>query len=148
LGGRGRQISDFETSLVYKVSSRTPRAIQRNPVSKKQRERERERERGKERKGKERKGKKRKEKKRKEKKRKEKKRKEKKRKEKKVATSTGAPRLGCLLATPEVWVRGLDTHLGLSGKGMGALPCLTVQSIGGTLVSCGSILPLFPWAPL
>jgi hypothetical protein len=59
LGGRGRQISEFKDSLVYRVSSRTARAIQRNPVSKKQRERERERERGKERKGKERKGKKR-----------------------------------------------------------------------------------------
>jgi hypothetical protein len=36
LGGRGRQISEFETSLVYKVSSRTARAIQRNPVLKNQ----------------------------------------------------------------------------------------------------------------
>jgi hypothetical protein len=36
LGGRGRQISEFEASLVYRVSSRTARAIQRNPVSKKQ----------------------------------------------------------------------------------------------------------------
>jgi hypothetical protein len=35
LGGRGRQISEFEGSLVYRVSSRTDRAIQRNPVSKK-----------------------------------------------------------------------------------------------------------------
>jgi hypothetical protein len=35
LGGRGRQISEFEASLVYKVSSRTARDIQRNPVSKK-----------------------------------------------------------------------------------------------------------------
>jgi hypothetical protein len=34
-GGRGRWISEFEASLVYKVSSRTARAIQRNPVSKK-----------------------------------------------------------------------------------------------------------------
>jgi hypothetical protein len=34
LGGRGRQISEFEASLVYKVSSRTARPIQRNPVSK------------------------------------------------------------------------------------------------------------------
>jgi hypothetical protein len=34
LGGRGRQISEFEASLVYKVSSRTARSIQRNPVSK------------------------------------------------------------------------------------------------------------------
>jgi hypothetical protein len=34
LGGRGRLISEFEASLVYKVSSRTARAIQRNPVSK------------------------------------------------------------------------------------------------------------------
>jgi hypothetical protein len=33
LGGRGRQIFEFEASLVYRVSSRTARAIQRNPVS-------------------------------------------------------------------------------------------------------------------
>ena len=32
---RGRQISEFEASLVYKVSCRTARATQRNPVSKK-----------------------------------------------------------------------------------------------------------------
>jgi hypothetical protein len=32
LGGRGRWISEFEVSLVYKVSSRTARATQRNPV--------------------------------------------------------------------------------------------------------------------
>jgi hypothetical protein len=36
LGGRGRRISEFEASLIYKVSSRTVRAIQRNPVSKNQ----------------------------------------------------------------------------------------------------------------
>jgi hypothetical protein len=35
MGGRGRWISEFEVSLVYRVSSRTARAIQRNPVSKK-----------------------------------------------------------------------------------------------------------------
>jgi hypothetical protein len=35
LGGRGRQISEFKASLVYRVSSRTARATQRNPVSKK-----------------------------------------------------------------------------------------------------------------
>jgi hypothetical protein len=35
LGGRNRQISEFKASLVYKVSSRTARAIQRNPVSRK-----------------------------------------------------------------------------------------------------------------
>jgi hypothetical protein len=58
LGDRGMWISEIEAILVYRVSSRTARATQRNPVSK------------------------RKEKKRKEKKRKEKKRKEKKRKEK------------------------------------------------------------------
>jgi hypothetical protein len=34
LGGRGRWISEFEASLVYKVSSRTARATQRNPVLK------------------------------------------------------------------------------------------------------------------
>jgi hypothetical protein len=33
LGGRGRRISEFEASLVYKVSFRIARAIQRNPVS-------------------------------------------------------------------------------------------------------------------
>jgi hypothetical protein len=37
-GGRGRQISEFEASLVYKVSSRTARAIQRNPVLKNQKQ--------------------------------------------------------------------------------------------------------------
>jgi hypothetical protein len=36
LGGRGRWISEFEASLVYRVSSRTARATQRNPVSKHQ----------------------------------------------------------------------------------------------------------------
>jgi hypothetical protein len=36
LGGRGRWISEFEASLVHKVSSRTARAVQRNPVWKKQ----------------------------------------------------------------------------------------------------------------
>jgi hypothetical protein len=35
LGGRGRQISELEASLVYRVSPRTARAIQRNSVSKK-----------------------------------------------------------------------------------------------------------------
>jgi hypothetical protein len=34
LGGRGRWISEFEARLVYRVSSRIARAIQRNPVSK------------------------------------------------------------------------------------------------------------------
>jgi hypothetical protein len=57
LGGRGRWISEYEASLVYRVSSMTARATQRNPVSREKK------------------------KKRKEKKRKEKKRKEKKRKE-------------------------------------------------------------------
>jgi hypothetical protein len=36
LGGRGKWVSEFEASLVYKVSSRTARAIQRNPASKNQ----------------------------------------------------------------------------------------------------------------
>jgi hypothetical protein len=35
LRGRGRRISEFEASLVYRVSARTARAIQRNPVWKK-----------------------------------------------------------------------------------------------------------------
>jgi hypothetical protein len=34
LGSRGRQISEFEASLVYRASSRTARTAQRNPVSK------------------------------------------------------------------------------------------------------------------
>jgi hypothetical protein len=34
LGGKGRQISEFKASLVYRVGSRTARATQRNPVSK------------------------------------------------------------------------------------------------------------------
>jgi hypothetical protein len=33
-GGRGRWISEFKASLVYRVSSRTARATQRNPISK------------------------------------------------------------------------------------------------------------------
>ena len=32
--GRGSQISEYEASLVYKVSARTARATQRNPDSK------------------------------------------------------------------------------------------------------------------
>jgi hypothetical protein len=35
LGGRGRGISEFEASLVYRVGSRAARVTQRNPVSKK-----------------------------------------------------------------------------------------------------------------
>jgi hypothetical protein len=35
LGGRGRRVSEFEASLVYRMSSRTARATQRNPISKK-----------------------------------------------------------------------------------------------------------------
>jgi hypothetical protein len=34
LGGRGRQISEIEASLVYRMSFRTARATQRNPVLK------------------------------------------------------------------------------------------------------------------
>jgi hypothetical protein len=36
LGGRGRRISELEASLVYRVSSRTAGATQRNPVLKNQ----------------------------------------------------------------------------------------------------------------
>jgi hypothetical protein len=43
LGGRGRRISEFKASLVNRVSSRTARAPQRNPVSKKNQKRERQR---------------------------------------------------------------------------------------------------------
>jgi len=34
LGVRSRQISEFESSLVYRVSSRTSKAAQRNPILK------------------------------------------------------------------------------------------------------------------
>jgi hypothetical protein len=34
MGGRGRPISEFEANLVYRVNSKTARAIQRNPVLK------------------------------------------------------------------------------------------------------------------
>jgi len=44
LGGRGRRISEFEASLVYRVSSRTTKATQRNPDSKNQKKKKRERE--------------------------------------------------------------------------------------------------------
>jgi hypothetical protein len=36
LGGRDRWISEFKASLLYKVSTRTARVIQRNPVLKNQ----------------------------------------------------------------------------------------------------------------
>jgi hypothetical protein len=36
LGGRGRRISEFKVSLVFRMSSSTARAIQRNPVLKNQ----------------------------------------------------------------------------------------------------------------
>ena len=32
-GGRSRQISEFKASMVYRASSRSTRATQRNPVS-------------------------------------------------------------------------------------------------------------------
>jgi hypothetical protein len=34
VGGRGRGISEFQDSLVYRVSSRTARTTQRNPILK------------------------------------------------------------------------------------------------------------------
>jgi hypothetical protein len=45
LEGRGRKISEFKASLIYRVSSRTDTARQRNNVLKNERERERERDR-------------------------------------------------------------------------------------------------------
>jgi hypothetical protein len=40
---KGRQISEFEASLVYRVSSRTARATQKNPVSKNQKKKKKKR---------------------------------------------------------------------------------------------------------
>jgi hypothetical protein len=34
MGGRGRRISEFKANLIYRVSFRTARATQINPVSK------------------------------------------------------------------------------------------------------------------
>ena len=44
MGGRGRWTSEFKASLVYRVSSRTAGAIQRNPVSKKQKNKKKKKE--------------------------------------------------------------------------------------------------------
>jgi hypothetical protein len=43
LGGRGRWISEFEASLVYRVSSMIARATQRIPVWKKKKKKEKKR---------------------------------------------------------------------------------------------------------
>jgi hypothetical protein len=42
LGGRDRRILEFDGSLIYKVSSRTARTIQRNPVLKKAKKKKKE----------------------------------------------------------------------------------------------------------
>ena len=55
--GRQRQISEFKASLVYRVSSRTARAIQRNPVSKDQKKKKKKERKEKKRKKKKRGGK-------------------------------------------------------------------------------------------
>jgi ribosomal protein L12E/L44/L45/RPP1/RPP2 len=44
LGGRGRQISEFEASLVCRLSSRTARATQRNAGKKKKKKKKEEEE--------------------------------------------------------------------------------------------------------
>jgi hypothetical protein len=54
LGDRGRRISEFEASLIYRVSSRTARATQRNPVLKKQTNKQKRKERKKKKKKKKR----------------------------------------------------------------------------------------------
>jgi hypothetical protein len=54
LGGRGRQISEFEASLVYRVSSRTARATEKPCLEKpKKKKKEKEKEKEKEKKKKE-----------------------------------------------------------------------------------------------
>jgi hypothetical protein len=45
LGSRGSQISEFNTSLVYRASSKTVSATQENPVSKNKNKDKKERER-------------------------------------------------------------------------------------------------------
>jgi hypothetical protein len=56
LGGRGRWISEFKASLVYRVSSRIARATQRNSVLKNQKEKKKREGKGREGKGREGKG--------------------------------------------------------------------------------------------
>jgi hypothetical protein len=46
LGGRGRWLSELKVSLVYRASSRTARATQRNPVLKEEEEGKEEEEEG------------------------------------------------------------------------------------------------------
>ena len=41
MGGRGKQITEFQASLVYRLRSRTARATQRYPVSKKTKKKKR-----------------------------------------------------------------------------------------------------------
>jgi hypothetical protein len=50
LGGRGRQISEFEASLVYRVSFRTARAIEKPCHKKKRKKKKKKKEKKKERK--------------------------------------------------------------------------------------------------
>jgi hypothetical protein len=50
LGGRGRQISEFEASLVYKLSSRTARATQKKPACLKKKKKKKKKKRKKEKK--------------------------------------------------------------------------------------------------
>jgi hypothetical protein len=45
LGGRGRWISEFKASLVYRVSARTARDKQKNPVKKKKKKKRKEKKR-------------------------------------------------------------------------------------------------------
>ena len=45
MGGRGRQISEFKANLGYRVSPRTAKATQRNPVSKKKKQKKKKRKR-------------------------------------------------------------------------------------------------------
>jgi hypothetical protein len=52
----GRRISEFEASLVYRVSSRTARVTQRNPVSKHTKKKKKKKERKKRKEKKKRKG--------------------------------------------------------------------------------------------
>jgi hypothetical protein len=81
---RQAYLCDFKASLVYKVSSRTTKAItQKNPVSGERKEKKREERRGEERRGEERRGEERRGEKRREEKRREEKRREEKRREEK-----------------------------------------------------------------
>jgi hypothetical protein len=97
LEGRGRQISEFKASLVYKVSFRTARATQRNTISKKKKCKAKQRRGAEQSRAEQSRAEQRREEKRREEKRREEKRREEKRRQNKTKENTGMIRRGICL---------------------------------------------------